>query len=124
MNFCKVCTDVYLSYPKDKQDFGLDVMMTPEELLSKVSKNIRDARYRRSISNLRKKEDILIRDLILNSASTVQSGLIEISEGLFPPPWNMNEHPEKTEGWIEFQKAMRQDPKFYGVQLDKSTSSD
>lgn len=56
--------------------------------------------------------------------TSMKSGLIEISEGLFPPPWNMNEHPEKTEGWIEFQKAMRQDPKFYGVQLDKSASSD
>jgi len=30
-------------------------------------------------------------------------------EGFDPPPWNINEHPEKTEGWIEFQKMMRSD---------------
>ena len=31
----------------------------------------------------------------------------------FPPPWNIDEHPEKTEGWIEFQKALREDPAYY-----------
>ena len=31
----------------------------------------------------------------------------------FPPPWNMHENPEKTEGWIEFQRCMRKDPKHY-----------
>ena len=25
-------------------------------------------------------------------------------ESYFPPPWNIYDHPEKTEGWIEFQK--------------------
>lgn len=35
------------------------------------------------------------------------------SYAFFPPPWNMYEHPEKTEGWIEFQKAIRKDPKYY-----------
>jgi len=34
-------------------------------------------------------------------------------ELFFPPPWNINEHPEKTEGWIEFQRAMRKDPHYY-----------
>ncbi len=35
------------------------------------------------------------------------------TNGFFPPPWNIFEYPEKTEGWIEFQKAMREDPKYY-----------
>ena len=35
------------------------------------------------------------------------------NDGFFPPPWNMGEFPEKTEGWIEFQKALRKDPKYY-----------
>jgi hypothetical protein len=34
--------------------------------------------------------------------------------GYFPPPWNISEHPEKTEGWIAFQEAQRKDPKYYG----------
>lgn len=40
---------------------------------------------------------------------------LTLSEGFFPPPWNIDEHPEKTEGWIEFQKAMRKDPNYYGM---------
>jgi hypothetical protein len=35
------------------------------------------------------------------------------SEGYFPPPWNVLDHPEKTKGWIEFQKALRKDPNYY-----------
>lgn len=31
----------------------------------------------------------------------------------FPPPWNVYEFPEKTEGWIEFQKYLRKDPVYY-----------
>jgi hypothetical protein len=31
----------------------------------------------------------------------------------FPPPWSISEYPEKTEGWIEFQRAMKKDPKYY-----------
>lgn len=34
-------------------------------------------------------------------------------EFYFPPPWRMDENPEKTEGWIEFQKALTKDPKYY-----------
>ena len=34
--------------------------------------------------------------------------------GYFPPPWNPNEHPEKTAGWIAFQEEQRKDPKYYG----------
>jgi|GEM_PF-4607487 len=34
--------------------------------------------------------------------------------GYFPPPWNPNEHPEKTEGWIAFQEEQRKDPGYYG----------
>jgi hypothetical protein len=36
-----------------------------------------------------------------------------LEEGFFPPPWDIYEHPEKTEGWIEFQREMRKDPKYY-----------
>lgn len=35
------------------------------------------------------------------------SSILPENEGFEPPPWNINEHPEKTEGWIEFQKMMR-----------------
>lgn len=34
-------------------------------------------------------------------------------ESYFPPPWNSIEHPEKTQGWIEFQKELRNDPNYY-----------
>jgi hypothetical protein len=34
-------------------------------------------------------------------------------ESFFPPPWNPNEHPEKTEGWIEFQRAQSKNPIYY-----------
>lgn len=34
-------------------------------------------------------------------------------DGFFPPPWNIYEFPEKTEGWIEFQKYMKKDPEYY-----------
>ena len=34
--------------------------------------------------------------------------------GYFPPPWNPDEHPEKTEGWIAFQEEQRKDPRYYG----------
>jgi len=37
----------------------------------------------------------------------------DLDDGFFPPPWNFYEHPEKTEGWIEFQKEMRKDPEYY-----------
>lgn len=33
--------------------------------------------------------------------------------GYFPPPWNMYDFPEKTEGWISFQDAMKNDPSYY-----------
>ena len=34
-------------------------------------------------------------------------------DGYFPPPWNPDEFPDKTEGWLEFQKAMKEDPRYY-----------
>ena len=37
----------------------------------------------------------------------------DLSDGFFPPPWNIYEFPEKTEGWIEFQKYLRKDPDYY-----------
>ena len=30
-----------------------------------------------------------------------------IKDGFFPPPWNINDYPDKTEGWIEFQKYIK-----------------
>lgn len=36
----------------------------------------------------------------------------------FPPPWDIKEYPEKTEGWIAFQRAMKEDPKYYMQDLD------
>ena len=37
----------------------------------------------------------------------------DLNDGFFPPPWNIFDHPEKTEGWIEFQKEMKKDPDYY-----------
>jgi hypothetical protein len=34
-------------------------------------------------------------------------------DSYFPPPWDISDHPEKTEGWIEFQKQMRKNPEYY-----------
>lgn len=46
-----------------------------------------------------------------------------IMEGYFPPPWNPNEFPEKTEGWIEFQKYLREDPEYYLMNFEKKTTN-
>lgn len=43
-------------------------------------------------------------------------------DGFFPPPWNIYEHPEKTEGWIEFQKAMRKNPEYYSYSYQPERS--
>ena len=37
----------------------------------------------------------------------------DLNDGFFSPPWNINEHPEKTEGWVAFQQAMNEDPTYY-----------
>lgn len=37
----------------------------------------------------------------------------KINEGYYPPPWNIEENPEKTKGWIAFQELMRNDPDYY-----------
>lgn len=34
-------------------------------------------------------------------------------ECFFPPPWNINLHPEMTEGWIEFQRYIKKNPEYY-----------
>lgn len=34
-------------------------------------------------------------------------------EFYYPPPWNINENQQKTEGWIEFQKAQAKEPEYY-----------
>ncbi len=46
----------------------------------------------------------------------------DLKEGFFPPPWNFYEHPEKTEGWIEFQREMRKDAKYYLQGCDSPNS--
>ena len=38
---------------------------------------------------------------------------------IFPPPWNFYENPEKTEGWIEFQKEMKKHPEYYLMEYKK-----
>lgn len=38
---------------------------------------------------------------------------LDPKDGYFPPPWNPDEHPEKTIGWLEFQKALKDDPEYY-----------
>jgi len=43
-----------------------------------------------------------------------QIGTVSKTDGYYPPPWDIYEFPEKTEGWIEYQRAMRKDPQYYG----------
>lgn len=31
----------------------------------------------------------------------------------FLPPWNIYENPEKTEGWMAFQKVLKDNPGYY-----------
>lgn len=45
-------------------------------------------------------------------------------DGFFPPLWNMNEYPEKTDGWIQFQIALKKDPEFYLYQPERSKRED
>lgn len=45
-------------------------------------------------------------------------------DGFFPPPWNINDYPEKTLGWIEFQKAMRADPQIYRYAFEDMLKKD
>lgn len=52
----------------------------------------------------------------LRSLGNKMSKLSTLStEMFFPPPWDINENPEKTEGWIEFQRAMKRDPDYYSL---------
>ncbi len=39
--------------------------------------------------------------------------MTEEEKGFFPPPWDFVKYPEKTEGWLEFQKEMRKHPSYY-----------
>lgn len=34
-------------------------------------------------------------------------------DGYFPPPWDFIKYPEKTDGWLEFQKEARKHPEYY-----------
>lgn len=36
-----------------------------------------------------------------------------VQDTVFTPPWNIIENPEKTEGWIEFQKTFMKNPHFF-----------
>lgn len=42
-----------------------------------------------------------------------KSDMVTVSEGFFPPPWNIYDHPEKTEGWIAFQEYLSNNHKYY-----------
>ena len=33
--------------------------------------------------------------------------VVPIADGFAPPPWDVYEHPEKTEGWIAYQEELR-----------------
>lgn len=39
----------------------------------------------------------------------------EIEYNIFPPPWDFVKYPEKTEGWIEFQKEFLKHPEYYSL---------
>ena len=41
-----------------------------------------------------------------------------MNDAFFPPPWDIYEHPEKTIGWIEFQKALKKDPEYYNFDVN------
>jgi hypothetical protein len=71
-----------------------------------------------------KVEEILLKaiDEFFDSNQPERLSEKTLQEGFFPPPWNFYEHPEKTEGWIEFQRAMRKDPKYYLQGSDSLTS--
>lgn len=36
------------------------------------------------------------------------------NDGYHPPPWNPHEYPERTIGWLEFQKCLKENPEAYG----------
>jgi len=61
-----------------------------------------------------KKDDIKLTDTKSTKLDAERSKREDLDNGpFFPPPWNMSDHQEKTEGWIEFQRCMRKDPEYY-----------
>lgn len=48
LNFCRVCTDILTSFPKEFMPISLEMFMKPDEILSKVDKNILRARRNRA----------------------------------------------------------------------------
>lgn len=59
------------------------------------------------------KDDVKLTDIKSARLGAERSKREDLYIGFFPPPWNPYTHPEKTEGWIEFQRAMRKDPEHY-----------
>ena len=49
----------------------------------------------------------------------VKSKSTAIGEDYFPPPWDFVEFPEKTQGWIEFQKEFIKHPEYYLTLIGK-----
>ena len=49
---------------------------------------------------------------------------VPLAEVLYPPPWNMYEHPEKTEGWFAFQLAMKKEPEYYPFRRENALCGD
>lgn len=53
------------------------------------------------------------RENVDNELDKFKPKSLKPEDGYFPPPWNPNEFPEKTLGWLEFQRAMKEDPDYY-----------
>lgn len=53
------------------------------------------------------------REDLINELDKFKPKTLKPEDGYFPPPWNINDHLEKSLGWFEFQKAMKKDPNYY-----------
>lgn len=56
---------------------------------------------------------IMMQGDVIYCSEELWKEITEVRQPYFLPPWDMNEFPEKTEGWIEFQKAMDKNPEYY-----------
>ncbi len=53
------------------------------------------------------------REDLINDLEKFKPKSLNPEDGYFPPPWNINDFPEKTLGWLEFQKEMKENPRYY-----------
>jgi hypothetical protein len=49
LNFCRVCSDIVASFPERSQPLAIEMLMKPEDVLSKVDRNIMRARRERAM---------------------------------------------------------------------------